>query len=102
MLNDDCLERTLDWLYSYDLTKLFARLAYQARGIFGVKAEQIHVDTTSFSMRSEYTCETDEPSDSEVAIIAKTYGYLRDHREHFKQWVVALATTHDWDILLFV
>ena len=24
MLNDDCLGRTLDWLYTHDLTKLFA------------------------------------------------------------------------------
>lgn len=27
MLNDDCLGRTLDWLYAHDLTKLFAGLA---------------------------------------------------------------------------
>ena len=27
MLNDDCLGRTLDWLYEHDVTKLFAGLA---------------------------------------------------------------------------
>jgi transposase len=47
MLNDDCLGRTLDWLYEHDLTKLFAGLGSRARQIFGVKAEHIHVDTTS-------------------------------------------------------
>ncbi len=29
-LNDDCLGRTLDWLYAHDLTKLFAGIASQA------------------------------------------------------------------------
>lgn len=38
-LNDDCLERTLDWLTAHDLTALFAGLAYQARRRFGVAAE---------------------------------------------------------------
>src|SRR5215469_12788248 len=42
MLNDDCLGRTLDWLYAHNLTKLFAGTASRARRIFGVKAEQIH------------------------------------------------------------
>lgn len=55
MLNDDCLGRTLDWLYAHDLTKLFAGIATRARQIFGIKADQVHVDTTSFSVSGEYT-----------------------------------------------
>src|SRR6266480_4157045 len=55
MLNDDCLGRTLDWLYAHDLTRLFAGIASQARLGFGIKAEQVHVDTTSFSVRREKT-----------------------------------------------
>jgi hypothetical protein len=43
MLNDDCLGRTLDWLYAHDPTKLFAGIALQARQIFGVSARHIHV-----------------------------------------------------------
>ena len=39
MLNDDCLGRTLDWLYAHDPTKLFAGIARQARQIFGVKVK---------------------------------------------------------------
>jgi hypothetical protein len=30
-LNDDCLGRTLDWLYAHDVTKLFASLVVRAR-----------------------------------------------------------------------
>ncbi len=37
-LNDDCLGRTLDWLYANDPTKLFAGIALQARQVFGISA----------------------------------------------------------------
>ena len=102
MLNDDCLGRTLDWLYEHDLTKLFAGIASRARQIFGVKAEQIHVDTTSFSVSGQYLREPEETADAQAAVIAITYGYSRDHREDLKQWMLALATTHDGDIPLFM
>jgi transposase len=109
MLNDDCLGRTLDWLYAHDLTKLFAGIASQARHIFGIKAEQVHVDTTSFSVSGEYTQarakkpgEAEESAGPEAMVIAITYGYSRDHREDLKQWMLALATTHDGDVPLFL
>ncbi len=102
MLNDDCLGRTLDWLYEHDLTKLFAGIASRARQIFGVKAEQIHVDTTSFSVSGEDLGEPEETADAQAAVIAITYGYSRDHREDLKQWMMALATTHDGDLPLFM
>jgi transposase len=54
MLNDDCLGRTLDWLYAHDPTKLFAGIATQARKIFGVNARHVHVDTTSFAVSGAY------------------------------------------------
>jgi len=99
MLNDDCLGRTLDWLYAHDLTKLFAGIATQARRIFGIKAEQVHVDTTSFSVSGEYT---GVQAGEDAAVIAITYGYSRDHRHDLKQWMLALATTHDGDVPLFL
>ena len=106
MLNDDCLGRTLDWLYAHDPTKLFAGIARQARQIFGVKVQQVHVDTTSFSVSGEYSQTTaaarEEQTEAESAMIAITYGYSRDHREDLKQWMLALATTHDGDIPLFL
>src|SRR2546423_929493 len=102
MLNDDCLGRTLDWLYAHDLTKLFAGIASRARRIFGIKAQQLHVDTTSFAVSGEYTREDDKASSPEAAVIAITSGYSRDHRQDLKQWMLALATTHDGDIPLFM
>jgi transposase len=92
MLNDDCLGRTLDWLYAHDPTKLFAGIARQARQVFGVQVQQVHVDTTSFSVSGTYgvaakgqepseAAERGEPPAPEAALIAITYGYSRDHRE---------------------
>ena len=111
MLNDDCLGRTLDWLYVHDPTKLFAGIASRARQIFGIKAQQIHVDTTSFSVSGAYSSagergeeggKSAEAMEAETARIAITYGYSRDHREDLKQWMIALATTHDGDVPLFL
>jgi transposase len=95
MLNDDCLGRTLDWLYAQDVTTLFAGIAHQARQRFGVKAHRLHVDTTSFSVSGAY-------ENGNEHMIAITYGYSRDHREDLKQWMLALATTHQGDIPLFL
>jgi transposase len=126
MLNDDTLGRTLDWLYEHDVTTLFAGLALQARQRFGIKAHTVHVDTTSFSVQGEYAIKEEKQldPDSQAAMsqmndplsiptpmeipspdpvpIAITYGYSRDHREDLKQWMLALATTHDGDIPLFL
>src|SRR5713226_8232441 len=98
MLNDDCLGRTLDWLYEHDVTTLFAGLAYQARRRFGITAKHLHIDTTSFSVSGDYA---NMPEEDPVPI-AITYGYSRDHREDLKQWMLALATTHDGDIPLLL
>jgi transposase len=100
----------LDWLYAHDPTKLFAGIANRARQIFGIKAQQIHVDTTSFSVSGQYAKagEGTEPEaeaergPSEAAVIAITYGYSRGHREDLKQWMIALATTQDGDVPLFL
>ncbi len=98
MLNDDCLGRTLDWLYEHDVTTLFAGLALQARRRFGIQAQHLHIDTTSFSASGEYA--TKEEGDP--VALAITYGYSRDHREDLRQWMLEPATTHDGDIPIFL
>jgi transposase len=97
--SDECLGRTLDWLYAHDPTVLFAGIAAQARRVFGIAARQIHVDTTSFSVSGEYQ---PEQGDLDASVIAITYGYSRDHRADLKQWMLALGTTQDGDIPVFL
>jgi transposase len=60
LLHDDCLGRTLDWLYAQDPTTLFAGIARPARQRFGLAARQIQVDTTSFSVSGDYAAEEGE------------------------------------------
>ena len=98
MLNDDCLGRTLDWLYEHDVTTLFAGLALQARRRFGIAAQHLHIDTTSFSVSGDYA----NQEEGDPVPLAITYGYSRDHRADLKQWMLALATTHDGDLLIFL
>src|SRR3954466_1883622 len=98
MLNDDCLGRTLDWLYEHDVTTLFAGLALQARRRFGIAAHHLHIDTTSFSVSGDYASK----EEGDPVPIAITYGYSRDHRADLKQWMLALATTHEGDVPLFL
>lgn len=94
-LNDDCLGRTLDWIYESDPTRLFAGIARRARDVFGIERKQLHVDTTSFSVSGEYKA-TDE------AVIEVTYGYSRDRRDDLKQWILSLATTHHGDVPVYM
>jgi transposase len=100
-LHDDCLGRTLDWLYAHDPTALFAGIVRQARQRFGIAARQVHVDTTSFAVSGEYAVEETEAGTADAHAIAVTYGYSRDHRADLKQWMLALATTRQGDVPLF-
>jgi transposase len=102
LLHDDCLGRTLDWLYAHDPTTLFAGIARQARQRFGVSARQVHVDTTSFSVSGAYAPDPEDAEEEDAQVVAVTYGYSRDHREDLKQWMLALATTRQGDIPLYL
>lgn len=102
-LNDECLGRTLDWLYSHDPTALFAGIATQARRRLGLSARELHVDTTSFSVSGEYApSRAGEQGDLDAQAIAITYGYSRDHRADLKQWMLALATSGEGAIPVFL
>src|SRR5215471_12254924 len=52
-LNDDCLGRTLDWLYEHNVTTLFAGLALRARQTFALTATRLHAATTAFSVHGQ-------------------------------------------------
>jgi transposase len=99
-LNDDLLGRTLDWLYAHDVTRLFAGIALRARRAFGIERspQQVHVDTSSFSVHGHYGAAATE----EETTIAVTYGYSRELRADLKQWMLALATTHEGEVPLFM
>src|SRR6266581_4162911 len=78
MLNDDCLGRTLDWLYAHDPTKLFAGIASRARQIFGIAARQVHVDTTSFSVSGAYSSAGEPVQEPGKAAMTAIQAQLRE------------------------
>jgi uncharacterized protein DUF4277 len=91
-LNDDCLDRTLDWLYAQDPTQVFAGIATQARKIFGGSAPRVHVDTTSFAVSGADAGA--EAAESEASVIASTRRVTREIIEKISApWMLALATT---------
>jgi transposase len=65
---------------------------------FGIAAHQLHIDTTSFSVSGDYASK----EEADPVALAITYGYSRDHREDLKQWMLALVTTHDGDVPIFL
>src|SRR5260221_332687 len=69
-LNDDCLGRTLDWLYAHDVTRLFAGLALRARRAFGIEVGRLHADTTSFAVHGHYALELPEGLETPEALTA--------------------------------
>jgi transposase len=99
LLHDDCLGRTLDWIAEHDPTALFAGIARQARQRFELASNRVHVDTTSFSVSGAYERDLEAGEPAQIAI---TSGYSRDHREDLKQWMLALVTTHDGEVPLFM
>src|SRR5207247_2097929 len=65
---------------------------------FSIQAQYLHRDTNLFSVSGDYATE----EEGDPVPVAITYGYSRDHREDLKQWMLALVTTHDGDIPLFL
>src|SRR5262249_252217 len=98
--SDECLGRTLDWLHAQDATALFAGIATQARQRLGLSARELHVATTSFSVSGAYA--RDEGDEVDAQAIAITYGDSRDHRQDLKQWMLALATSGEGAIPVFL
>ena len=96
-LNEDGLDRTLDWLYAQDPTQVFAGIATLARG---VSARHVPVDTTSFAVSGPRRRRgSRERGERERHHATRS---SRDHREELKQWMLALATTQEGDAPLFL
>jgi transposase len=95
-LNDDKLGRILDKLYKVGLTKLFIKIALAAVKIFGVKMDNVHLDSSSMSVEGEYL-----EKGEEEGILKITHGYSRDKRPDLKQFMIDLICTGDGDIPLY-
>jgi len=96
-LNDDCLGRTLDAIFAFGITRLFAIIARRALPMFKVDTSIGHLDTTSFSFHGDF-----DPQGVDEAAVRITWGYSKDKRTDLKQAVFALITAHRTDIPMWI
>lgn len=82
-LNDDVLGRTLDRLYTYDVTTLYSQLAIPVVKQLGIDGKTSHIDSTSFHYDGR--ANSDRPPDEDEDVIHITKGYSRDHRPDLNQ-----------------
>jgi transposase len=105
-LNDDRLGRVLDELHESGTTGVFLRAALQGVKRFGVKIDQVHVDSTSFCVDGTYESEEEkegkEKEGGEMKTIEIKRGYSRDHRPDLKQFVVNMVCSKDGGIPLWL
>ena len=94
--NDDSLGRTLDAIYKYDSTALFAEIANEVAMEITPKPKpkktQIHIDTSSLKVSGDYDLEEDYPDDENRPPLPK-YGHSKDHRPDLKQLVLSLTVS---------
>jgi transposase len=86
-LNDDCLGRALDAVYSVGVTQVFAQAASHALWVMGIVPRFAHVDTSAFSVEGAYVGQDDGGAGVPIKI---TYGYSKDHRLDLKPVMLAL------------
>jgi transposase len=117
-LNDDKLGRVMDKLFIKGLDTIFFMIALKAAKKVNVSLSTSHLDSSSMHVHGEYNTNLPEvifenqqlgnsedledltvKSPKEITI---TYGYSRDHRPDFKQFIIELICSGDGDIPIFL
>jgi transposase len=88
------LGRALDELHAYGCTSLFSQVAENVCKQEQISTQNIHLDTTSFSLTGEHLPDSDE---NEILI---THGYSKDHRPDLKQAMLELIVSQDGGVPL--
>ena len=124
-LNDSRIGRVLDQLYQEGLTSVFVEIALAAVKRFGVSIKQVHLDGSSMCVQGEYISDQAKTNSVEIASqeqsgehqdlvkaeteenaepvpIKITHGYSRDYRPDLKQFTLALITSGDGDVPLYL
>jgi len=93
--NDDALARTLDAIYDYGVTQLFAEIANEIAHEFmpSMKRESLHLDTTSFKLSGDYKFADGDWPDEVKKPPLPMYGHSKDHRSDLKQVMLSLTVS---------
>ena len=124
-LNDSRIGRVLDQLYEKGLTSVFVEIALAAVNRFEVSMKQVHLDGSSICVQGEYLSDQAKTNSVEMASLDQsdenqdlvkveteenaeplpikiTHGYSRDYRPDLKQFTLALMTSGDGDVPLYL
>ncbi len=94
-LNDDCVGRALDRLFTADVPSLVLAVATHVVKEFGVSLDELHNDSTTVSFCGAYSNATVEQRVLGRPTLAITFGYNKDHRPDLKQLLFILTVTAD-------
>ena len=109
-LNDSRIGRVLDQLYKKGLSQVFVEIALAAVKRFGVNIKQAHLDGSSMCVQGQYlnnqpetnSAEAEAEENTEPVPIEITQGYSRDYRPDLKQFTLAMMTSGDGDVPLYL
>lgn len=92
-LTDYTLGHTLDDIFNYGATELFAQVAFGIGIENGLLGNLNHLDTTTFNVSGQYDSNGNSTKieNGEPTEINLTYGHSKDHRPDLKQVVLSLV-----------
>jgi transposase len=101
--NDDALGRTLDAIYAYGVTELFAEIANEIAQEFMpvIKRQRVHLDTTSLKLSGNYDVNTEDEGDKKQPS-RPMHGHSKDHRPDLKQVMLSLTVTGPANLPLWI
>lgn len=89
-LNDDALGRTLDAIFTYGTTNLFAEIAVEVAQERGLLGHSLHIDTTTLLLHGDFE-DTGQQTVQNAPVPAR--GYSKAHRHDLKQLTMSLTVT---------
>lgn len=97
-LTDHTLGHTLDEIYDYGASELFAQVAFEVAIEQKLLGNNNHLDTTSLTVHGEY----DVTQKEGVEVIEITHGHSKDHRPDLKQVMLSLVVNGPSAVPLFM
>jgi transposase len=106
-LNDDILGKTLDQIYEFGQTKLFAEIAYEIATNHHCLNRYRRIDTTSFKVEGEYEPEKGVSSEAKPLSdiqekLQIVHGFSKDGRPDLKQFMLSLVMSGQGDLPIWM
>lgn len=106
-LNDDILGKTLDQIYEFGQTKLFAKIAYEIATNHHCLNRYRRMDTTSLKVEGEYEGKQKDVAELKFCLETKerlqiVHGFSKDGRPDLKQFMLSLVMSGEGDLPIWM